>query len=116
MEPEEAVRFDKQRDAASYDQAAPSYSKYINQLSAPLARRAIALAELKTGQQVLDVGTGSGICRAVRGCRIGPNWSSHGDRSLRRHGSIGAGCRSTAGDTQAVSLRTARADSSPELE
>lgn len=73
MESEKAVRFDKVRDAASYDQAALSYNKYIERLSAPLARRAVALAELKNGQRVLDVGTGSGIAARYAVAAVGPS-------------------------------------------
>ena len=72
MEAGESARFDRVRDAASYDQFAPAYNKHIEQLSAPLARRAVALAELKKGQQVLDVGTGSGIAARYAAAAVGP--------------------------------------------
>jgi len=53
--------FEKRRDAASYDTYAEYYERYIQHLSDPLAERICALAQMKTGDHVLDVGTGSGI-------------------------------------------------------
>jgi ubiquinone/menaquinone biosynthesis C-methylase UbiE len=67
----EQVSFDKTRDAASYDAVAPVYDRYIERLAAPLARRAVALTDLKKGQRVLDVGTGSGIAARYAAAAVG---------------------------------------------
>lgn len=72
MEPKKATGFDTERDAASYDEVAPTYNKYIELLSAPLAHRAIVLAELTKDQRVLDVGTGSGIAARYAAAAVGP--------------------------------------------
>lgn len=64
--------FDKTQDAASYDHAALAYNKYIEQLSAPLARCAVALARLEKSQRVLDLGTGTGIAARYAADAVGP--------------------------------------------
>lgn len=53
--------FNKSRDAASYNKQADDYGKYIERLSAPLAEYICKIARLKSGDNVLDVGTGPGI-------------------------------------------------------
>ena len=51
----------KQRDADSYDAYAATYGRYIQRLAGPLAQHICELAQLKDGDRVLDIGTGSGL-------------------------------------------------------
>ena len=53
--------FDKNQDAASYNNHASAYDTYIRRLAGPLAIRICELAHLKPGEAVLDVGTGTGL-------------------------------------------------------
>lgn len=53
--------FDKDRDAASYNAYAGNYEKHIRHLSSPLAEHICSLAQVKPGDHVLDIGTGSGV-------------------------------------------------------
>lgn len=60
--PEPTIEYGfKQRDAASYDACADSYDRHISRLASPLARHICFLAKLRSGDQVLDVGCGSGV-------------------------------------------------------
>ena len=69
-----AQLFDKARDAASYDDVAEAYARYIdNRLSPPLACRICDLAELAPGERVLDVGTGTGVAALEAVRRVGPS-------------------------------------------
>src|SRR5215472_6370899 len=51
----------KNRDAASYDQWADTYDRHISRLALPLAQHICALAKLRKGDRVLDVGCGTGV-------------------------------------------------------
>ena len=51
----------KHRDAASYDHVAGQYDVLISRFSGPLVDRLVALAGVRAGSRVLDVGTGPGI-------------------------------------------------------
>jgi ubiquinone/menaquinone biosynthesis C-methylase UbiE len=51
----------KSLDAASYDQLAEQFDVFSTRLSAGAARRLLDLAEVKSGDRVLDVGTGAGL-------------------------------------------------------
>ena len=51
----------KLRDAHSYAESAEAYDRHVRRLAAPLAKHVCALARLRPGQSVLDVGTGTGI-------------------------------------------------------
>lgn len=51
----------KSEDAASYDPVSEHFARFSERLSAPLAQRIVALAQLSPGARVLDVGTGTGI-------------------------------------------------------
>lgn len=53
--------FDKDSDAAGYNGYAQAYDRHITRLAGPLAQHACALARLKLGDRVLDVGTGTGV-------------------------------------------------------
>jgi ubiquinone/menaquinone biosynthesis C-methylase UbiE len=59
--PWSAARDFKERDAASYDEVTAEFDRFVERLSPPLARRIVALGEVRSGERVLDVGTGTGI-------------------------------------------------------
>jgi SAM-dependent methyltransferase len=63
----------KKRDSASYDQWAEIYDRHISRLALPLTHHTCALAKLRKGDRVLDIGCGSGVAtrEAVR-C-VGPS-------------------------------------------
>src|SRR5262245_43933100 len=65
----------KQRDAESYDRAAPQFACLTERFSTPLAQKILSLAKLSPGADVLDVGTGTGlvarlVARLVPGGRV----------------------------------------------
>jgi ubiquinone/menaquinone biosynthesis C-methylase UbiE len=66
-----AEKFNKSLDAQSYDSHAESYGKYIATLSAPLAAKICELAEIRVGQEVLDVASGSGVASHVASKVVG---------------------------------------------
>jgi ubiquinone/menaquinone biosynthesis C-methylase UbiE len=51
----------KAADAASYDAHVGDFERFTAMLTTPLAARTIAMANISSGQRVLDVGTGTGI-------------------------------------------------------
>lgn len=51
----------KQVDAASYDEAAEMFDHLTERFARPLARKMIELANLRAGNYVLDLGTGTGL-------------------------------------------------------
>jgi ubiquinone/menaquinone biosynthesis C-methylase UbiE len=51
----------KQLDAASYDLAAAEFDRLTERFSGPLAMRMLEFAQLQVADQVLDVGTGTGL-------------------------------------------------------
>jgi ubiquinone/menaquinone biosynthesis C-methylase UbiE len=67
------MRFDKNRDAASYNAHAESYDKYIRRLAGPLADHICQLAQLKPADRVLDIGTGTGIAARRAARTVGPD-------------------------------------------
>lgn len=71
-------KFSKSVDAQSYDSYAESYGKYIATLSAPLAIRLCELAELKAGQQVLDVASRTGVSSRAAAKIVGTTGSVTG--------------------------------------
>lgn len=72
MKQSEIKGFDKALDAASYDPVAEIYGHYINRLSGPLAEHVVRLGELRQGQSVLDVGTGTGIAARYAARAVAP--------------------------------------------
>lgn len=61
----------KERDAASYDSAAESYGEHIERLGGPLADHLCGLAHLSPGDDVLDVGCGTGVAARCASARVG---------------------------------------------
>src|SRR5262249_36683759 len=59
----------KSIDAASYDGVAAEFDRLTERLSAPIAMRMIQLAQLKTSDCILDVGTGTGLV-ALRAAKL----------------------------------------------
>jgi ubiquinone/menaquinone biosynthesis C-methylase UbiE len=51
----------KLNDAASYDHVTAAFDRLSTRVSTPLVARLVSLAELKSSQHVLDVGTGTGL-------------------------------------------------------
>ena len=58
-------------DATSYDPVAAQFGRFAERLSAPLATRLIALAQLGHSPLILDVGTGTGLLACDAGKRFG---------------------------------------------
>lgn len=69
-----ADRF-KQADAESYNAVNLSFDKFTRRLSTPLAQRMAALAGLRAGEAVLDVGSGTGVAALAAGRAVGPTGS-----------------------------------------
>jgi SAM-dependent methyltransferase len=61
----------KSHDAASYDPVCEDFDFISSRLGTPLARRALALAEVAPGQRVLDVGAGTGLVALEAGRTVG---------------------------------------------
>lgn len=51
----------KVKDSASYDELTQEFDLFTERFSLPLAQHLVALARLKPGEEVLDIGTGTGI-------------------------------------------------------
>lgn len=51
----------KSLDAASYDDVAEAFDRFSNRLSSAAAERLLALAGVRAGDRILDVGTGAGL-------------------------------------------------------
>jgi ubiquinone/menaquinone biosynthesis C-methylase UbiE len=51
----------KTRDASSYDLLTDQFDQFTERLSSPLADRMVTLASIRPDDQVLDVGTGTGV-------------------------------------------------------
>jgi ubiquinone/menaquinone biosynthesis C-methylase UbiE len=65
----------KLSDAESYDSLASEFDRFSEHLSAPLAERMITLAQLMPGENVLDIGTGTGVVAFKASPRVVPNGS-----------------------------------------
>ncbi len=70
MEDSASVTF-KTRDAASYDSVAREFDFFTERFSAPLAARLISLAGVRSSEQILDVGTGTGIVALQAAQQVG---------------------------------------------
>lgn len=57
--------------ASDYSRSAELYEKYVVPNHLPIARRLVRLADLKPGQRVLDVGTGTGIATILAADEVG---------------------------------------------
>jgi ubiquinone/menaquinone biosynthesis C-methylase UbiE len=58
---ETSVRNFKVQDASSYDAVTDDFDRFTARFSAPVAGRLVSLAELRGSEEILDVGTGTGI-------------------------------------------------------
>jgi SAM-dependent methyltransferase len=61
----------KLADAGSYDPLAETFHRFTTYCATPLARRMIGLAGFERGQQVLDVGTGTGLVAMEAASQVG---------------------------------------------
>ncbi len=68
----------KTRDAASYDALAGQFDFFTERLSSPLAARMVSLAEIKSSDAVLDIGTGTGVVAFEAAKKIGASGKVHG--------------------------------------
>lgn len=70
MQALEAENF-KIRDATSYDDVTEQFDFFTERLSGPLAARMVSLAEIKSSEAVLDIGTGTGVVALQAAKKIG---------------------------------------------
>ena len=63
----------KTRDATSYDCVTGEYDRFTERFSGPLAARLISLAGVTASEQILDVGTGTGIVALQAAQQVGAN-------------------------------------------
>lgn len=63
----------KTRDASSYDAVTEEFERFTDRLTHPLAERMVRLARLAPAQQVLDVGTGTGVVAFQAAQEVGPS-------------------------------------------
>ena len=63
----------KARDASSYDAVTEPFDRFTRWLSRPLAARLVALAAVRPGYRILDVGTGTGIVAVEAARATGPD-------------------------------------------
>lgn len=63
----------KTRDAASYDPVARDFDRWTTRFTTPFAERLVELANLKVGQEALDVGTGTGVVAFASAGKVGRN-------------------------------------------
>ena len=61
----------KQRDTASYDPVAATYERLTDRFTQPLADWMLDVAEVSGAQQILDVGTGTGVVALAAAKRLG---------------------------------------------
>lgn len=62
----------KRRDAQTHDSLPPSYAEYVYRLSYFIVEELCEQAQLKDGDRVLDVGSGTGIAAAAAAERVEP--------------------------------------------
>jgi ubiquinone/menaquinone biosynthesis C-methylase UbiE len=65
----------KEADAASYDDHAEAYARFVPRLAGPLAEEIVSLAALAPGDRVLDVGCGTGLASAAAAAAVAPSGS-----------------------------------------
>ncbi len=68
----------KTRDATSYDEVAEQFDFFTERLTSPLAAHLISLAEIKSPDSVLDVGTGTGVVALLATKKIAKGGRVHG--------------------------------------
>lgn len=62
----------KTRDAASYDSVVDDFDLLTNRYTMPIAGKVIAMAGIRPGQRVLDVGCGTGVLALLAADETGP--------------------------------------------
>lgn len=61
----------KIRDATSYDAVTKQFDNFTERLSSPLAAKMVSLAEIAPNEQILDIGTGTGVVALKASREIG---------------------------------------------
>ena len=62
----------KLRDASSYDPVVAEFERWTTRYTTPLAEKLVNLADLRDGQELLDIGTGTGIVALLAGAKVMP--------------------------------------------
>jgi len=62
----------KLRDAASYDPVVAEFERWTTRYTTPLAEKLVDLADLQDGQEVVDIGTGTGSVALWAGAKVTP--------------------------------------------
>ena len=65
-----AHRF-KIRDAASYDELISNFDRLTEKFTTPLAAELISLSGVRTGDRILDIGSGTGVVALMAAARSG---------------------------------------------
>lgn len=100
--------FPKIADAGSYDEHAELYARFIPRLAGPLADELVALAALRRGDRVLDVGCGTGLSTVRAGAAVAPSGAVLGVDLSR--GMLDAASKRLAGSPHADLITLRRMD------
>ncbi len=90
--------FDSQTwDATSYDSVIEQFDYFTEQLSQPLALRMVSMAEIAPTENVLDIGTGTGVVALQAARMVDSNGMVYGTRPFRRNVGKSGGESKTTG-------------------